>query len=216
MIKHPTLINYIFGSPGAGKSTVLAMICKYYTKKGIQCYSNTPIDGAILIDDTDIGYFSFSGGVLLLDEMGVVYNNRLFKGGLLSDQKRLYYWKRIRHDHVKAVYLASQSWSDVDKKLRDLSTSYYLLKRLPLGLTVIKPIYKKVDIDEVTHEPADFFVMDLFFNWSICFRPLYYKMFDSYEMEYLPPYPAAKDVKDQEVIHSDQEVPNPFKNDKSA
>lgn len=98
----------------------------------------------------------------------------------MQDPNRLDYWKTIRHylehdveapDGKKILgpkgkcFIASQTWDDVDKKLRDLCTNYYLIKKsLIRSFTTIKPIYKKVDIDDQTHQPCDFFVMDVFLS----------------------------------------------------
>lgn len=187
-------VNYIFGSPGSGKSCVLAMICKYFTKKGVKVFSNYPIEGAILINDEDVGYYSFKNSILLVDEAGICYNNRdaVSKRGLLVDKQRLSYWKLIRHDRCIA-FIASQSWDEIDKKLRDLATAYFLIKKYNF-FTLIKPIYKKVDIDDTTHQPCDFFVFDMIWNWRLCLRSKYYKMFDSYTMPPLPEYPLSQDT----------------------
>lgn len=191
------VINYIFGSPGSGKTTVLAMISRGYIKKGFKVYANFPLRGTTLIQDEDIGYYNFYNSILLLDEAGVAYNNReaFSKRGLMQDPKRLQYWKLMRHylEHDNGpkgkCFIASQSWEDVDKKVRDLSTNYYLIKKsIFRPFTVIRPIYKKVDIDEQTHQPTDFYVMDLFWNWKLCFRRKYFKYFDSTSCPALPDY----------------------------
>lgn len=200
MIKY-SYVNYIFGSPGAGKTTVLSKIGQYFIKKfkkshsDAKVYSNFPLKGAVFISDEDLGYWSFGeGSVILLDECGISYNNRNFKSGLMSDPQRLAYWKLVRH-YKNILFLASQSWSDVDKKCRDLSTNYMLIKRSIIpGCTILKPIYKKVDIDENTHEPADFYVIDVFWNWKLIFRKRWYKYFNSFDAPELPPYP------DKEVV----------------
>lgn len=191
------VINYIFGSPGSGKSTVLAMISRKYIKRGFKVYANFPLQDTILIKDEDIGYYNFYNSIIILDEAGISYNNReaFSKKGLMQDQNRISYWKLARHylEHDNGpkgkIFIASQSWDDVDKKLRDLSTNYYLIKKgIIRSFTVIRPIYKKVDIDDQTHQPGDFFVMDIFWNWKLCFRRLYYKYFDSTECPELPDF----------------------------
>lgn len=188
-------VNYIFGSPGAGKTTVLAKIARQFLRKGRRVVSNTPIGGCYLIQDTDLGYYDFgAGAVILLDEAGISYDNRKFKNGLMSDPARLQYWKLARH-YLKGgvIIIASQSWEDVDKKIRDLSQSYFLIKRSILPwFTTIKPIYKKVDIDKMTHQPTDMYLIGGFTTWSFCFRPRYYKYFNSFDAPELPAFPYDK------------------------
>lgn len=185
-------VNYIFGSPGAGKTTVLCKLSRQFLKRGMKVVSNTPMKGCYLINDTDLGYYDFgSNTAILLDEAGISYDNRKFKGGLMSDPARLQFWKLARH-YLKGgfIIIASQSWEDVDKKIRDLSQSYFLIKRSILPwFTTIKPIFKKVDIDKTSHQPTDMYVIGGLSSWSWCFRPRYYKYFDSYAAPELPPYP---------------------------
>lgn len=185
-------VNYIFGSPGSGKTTVLAKIGRYYMRKGIPVYANFPLTGATLIDDKDVGYYAFSRSIILLDEAGITYNNRdaANKKGLMQDEKRLRYWKLVRH-YKACIIVASQSWEDVDKKVRDLSQHYFLIRRGILGFTVVKPIYKKVDIDETTHQPTDMYKIDVFFRWKFVWRRRWYKYFDSYDAPPLPEFPVS-------------------------
>lgn len=195
MIKYG-YVNYIFGSPGAGKTTVLSKVGRYFIKKKhLKVYSNFPLTGAILIKDEDLGHYDFgAGSVLLLDEAGIAYNNRNFKNGLLSDPARLQYWKLVRH-YKNIIFIASQSWQDVDLKLKQLCNTYFLIKRSIIpGCTLLKPIYKKVDIDQNTHEPCDYFVFDVFWNWKLIFRKHWYKYFNSYDAPELPPYPDECEV----------------------
>lgn len=88
MLKYGS-VNYIFGSPGAGKTTVLSKIARFYIKKNIKVYSNFPCKGCILIDDESIGYYNFSSSVILIDEAGVCLSNRdaFNKNALMNDKK---------------------------------------------------------------------------------------------------------------------------------
>ena len=54
--------------------------------------------------------------------------------------------------------------------------------------TTYKKVYKKVDIDEQTHEPTDMYYISLFTAWKWLYRPRYYKLFDSFEAPELPDY----------------------------
>ena len=189
-------VNYVFGSPGSGKTTLLCKIAKYFQKKKINGYSNFPGTGCILIQDEDIGYYNFTNSVILLDEAGIAYSNRdaVNKRGLMQDKQRLQYWKLVRH-YRAMIILASQSWEDVDKKCRDLSNRYFYIRRsLFPFFTLVKPIFKCVDIDETTHQPADFYKFDVFWNYMYVYRPKWYKMFNSYDAPDLPDYPKKDTV----------------------
>lgn len=200
-----SVINYIFGAPGSGKTTVLAKISRQFLKKGFRVYANFPLKDTILINDEDLGKYAFTDSVLLLDEAGISYNNRdaFGKHGLMKDPQRLQYWKLCRHYLQKnkngAIFVASQGWNDIDLKIRTLSTNYIYIKRgiIPC-FTVLKTIFKKCDIDQMSHEPTDFYQYDIFIFWKLCFRPKYYKYFDSYDAPELPEYPDP--VKTQDDI----------------
>lgn len=183
-------VNYVWGAPGTGKSTFLAYLTykELKKRKPRTVYSNTYIKGAVLISDKDIGKYSFENGLVLLDEAGITYNNRDFKHGMLSDPDRLYWWKYVRHYNCE-VYIATQGWDEVDKKLRTLSGAYYLCKKCIIPcFSVVKRVYKKCDIDELTHEPTDFYNFGMIFDNQFIFRRKYYKLFDSFERKELPNY----------------------------
>lgn len=196
------VVNFIFGSPGSGKTTVLSKICRYYVKRKIPVYSNFPCSGAILINDKDLGYYNFNpdrekynSSVILLDEAGIFYNNRdaCNKKGLMQDENRLQFWKLARHYRCQII-VASQSF-DVDLKIRNLANNYFYIKRsLIPGFTVVKPIYKVIDIDETTHQPMDMYRFDIFIHFMWVFRRRWYKYFDSYDCPPLPDYPVVDPV----------------------
>ena len=189
-------VNYVFGSPGSGKTTLCSKIIQYYNKKKIKTYSNFPCKGAILIDDESIGYYNFNDSVIVLDEAGISYSNRdaCNKRGLMQDKQRLQYWKLVRHYRAQII-VVSQSWNDVDKKVRDLANYYFYIRRSIIpGFTVVRPIFKVVDIDETSHEPADMYKFDVFWHNMWIWRRKWYKFFDSYDCPSLPDYPVNEPI----------------------
>lgn len=196
MIKY-SVVNYIFGAPGVGKTTMLAYLSRYFLKHKFKVYTNFPLKDCIQIEDESLGYYNFNDSILLLDEFGVSASNRSFadKHALMNDKSRLSYMKRIRHylqrSRNGACFVATQGWNDVDKKVRDLSTSYYLLTKW-FGLTILKPIFKDCKVDPLLHEPADYFDIQMLTEWRIIWRRRYYKYFDSYDAPELPDYPAPE------------------------
>lgn len=189
-------VNLLVGVPGSGKTSILAMLAKKYSKT-CTVYSNTPIKGCILINDEDVGYYDFAcfgkSAVLLLDESGISYNNRAYKDGLMSDKNRLMYWKLVRHYHCM-IFVASQGL-DVDKKIRDLSERMFIVKRSIIPhVSVIQPVLRKIDVDKLSHQLVDAYIIGGVTLSKRVFRPLYYKMFDSWVAPELPPYPENNPI----------------------
>lgn len=207
------VVNYVFGAPGTGKSTLLCYLAKWYTKHGFICYVNFDVNikGCVRISDEDLGYYAFTDGVLLLDELGISMGNRDFKNGMMNDKNRLQFFKRIRHYLQKnkkgCCWVATQGWNDIDKKIRDLSTNYFMITKW-FFFTIVKPIHKGCAVDPLSHEPTDFFEIDPFPEWRLVFRPKYYKYFDSFEAPALPEYPISQHVEYEVITHEDTENTN--------
>lgn len=193
------VINYIFGSVGSGKTSYLAKLARKYIKRGIDVYTNFPLKDCYLIEDDMIGKYSFENSVILLDECGISYDSRSFssKDSLMKDKSRLQWWKLARHYLQKdckfgCIYVASQGWDDIDKKIKTLATSYIYLRRSIIPwVSIAIPIYKKCDIDKETHQPIDYFEKSLIIDWKFIFRPRYYKYFDSFDAPELPVRPEG-------------------------
>lgn len=179
------MITMYFGSPGCGKSTLLAKLAILARKSG---YDNVvtnaeDCDVAAHIDIDDLATKTLPVNTLLLvDEAGIVYNNRKFKtfsAGVIE------WYKMHRHEGCDVV-LFSQSWEDVDITIRRLTNELYHLKKVG-PFTLIKKVYKRVDVDDKTHQIIDAYKFGKIFgnligsgNYGYIFRPLYYKYFDSF------------------------------------
>lgn len=188
-------VTVFVGLPGSGKSTFAAAITSQVLslqKKGknIKVFSNVPILGAFEYNfRQDFGHFEeFKDSIIILDEAGLDACNRNWKDNL--DDESLEFLKKIRHANSKLICF-SQTWDDFDVKIRDLTGMLYILRRSIIpGFTVSIPVFKKIDVDEETHEFKELYFKDhpilrLFTSVRI-FRKKYYKMFDSWDMPTLP------------------------------
>lgn len=180
------MITMFFGSPGCGKTTILARLALLAYSSGSYDYVVSNVDTNICpkIDLANLNTKTLPPNTLLLiDEAGIVFNNRNFKsfsGGLVE------WFKMHRHEGCDVV-LFSQSWEDVDITIRRLTVALFHVKKIgPFSL--IRRVYKKVGIDKQTHQIIDEYRFGsllgnlLFFhNVGYIFRPLYYHYFDSFE-----------------------------------
>ena len=196
----PIHIYTFFGKPGAGKTTLAAYIANQYMNKNIPVYSNVPIIGTYKINKSQIGAYSLplleaDRCVLIIDEAIVEYSNREFKSNLNKFSNE--WWHEHRHAHC-SVYLFSQSYDGFDRKLRDLTFTYYIVKPsiFTKKLVYAHRISMDVDINKMTDQIEDKYKFDPFFlrlfTTKRAWGPSVYDLFDSYDMPYRPPLPLVK------------------------
>lgn len=182
---NPYKMIMIFGKKGCGKTTYLTKIAFQHIKKGWTVYATEPIPGTYLIDPKQIGFYEFpENSVILVDEVGMVWDNRNFK----SFPPEVRNWaKYLRHSRCKA-YLFSQTF-DIDKKLRDVTDSMYLLKNVARVWSYGKRINKHFVLNDSTPEAPSNIAENLSFDSpllfflgsrTLTFIPKYAKYFNSH------------------------------------
>lgn len=185
-------LHMVFGKKGSGKSTFLIRQAIKYQKKGYTIYTNMidcTLAGVFLINVDDLGDFiPEPNSVLLLDEVGMIWDARDFKKFKASVRD---FFKLQRHYHV-ICYLASQTF-DIDKKLRDLCDSMVLFTNLFNVFSLGRPIQKKIVLTESTSEAESRISENLKFlpvwNWQLLYIPKYIKFFNSYHVPDMPKLP---------------------------
>lgn len=188
---NPYKLYMVVGKKGSGKTTMLTRLAYDHLRKGWNVYSTEYIPGCYHLAYTDIGKFNIpSGSVLLVDEVGMVWDARKYKD--FPDHLRDWF-KYQRHEGVK-VYLFSQTF-DVDKKIRDLTDAMYLVTNKLRVFAYAKRIIKVPDLVKPSAEgPArldDVLKFDsLLWFWCgsrmFTFIPRYAKLFNSHERLGLP------------------------------
>ncbi len=192
---NPYRLYLVFGKKGSGKSTYLVKLALRYVKKGWTVYSNMTdlnVPGARIIDIDHLGDFvPCTDSVLLLDEVGMVWDSRNFKNFKPSVRD---FFKLQRHYHC-ICYMASQTF-DVDKKIRDLCDGMFLHVNMARVLSVGKRITKKITLTEATAEGESRIAESLafcpFWNWTVTLIPRYAKYFDSHIIPPMPELPYTE------------------------
>lgn len=170
-------INGVIGLPRSGKSTFFAKLAKRYNKKGMKVYSNFYIKGCYQLDFDLLGKVCYEDCVMLIDEIALFADCRNFKE---FGKDLVYFFTNHGHYNID-IWWASQS-IDCDKKIRNLTESLYYVRPAPLlPISYLRQIVKSIDTDTMT----DCYKLTGFPKFV--FRPLYYKMFDSYNRRSLPP-----------------------------
>lgn len=190
---NPYKLTMIFGKKGCGKTTYLTKIALQHIKKGWSVYSTEPIPGTYAVDPSMIGkYLIPPKSVLLIDEVGMVWDNRDFKNFKNSVRD---WFKLQRHYKVK-VYLFSQTF-DIDKKLRDLTDEMYYLENKWRIFSWAKRINKHCVLTQAESDRpstiSENLQFDPFLFWPLGSRiltyiPKYSKYFNSYCTPFLPSY----------------------------
>lgn len=188
------MVCLFFGLPGAGKTTVLTSIAMKYSQpfsKYRNVYHNVKgliVPGSTYIDNECIGKYDLDWSLILIDEAQLFADNRDYKQ---FPQYLKEFFFGHRHDHVD-IYLFSQQWDSLDKKIRSITDRvYYVYKgkltgawissyyRIPYGVIIPDPKKSQQSLGEIIQGycKPPFFVR-LFARRL--YRPKYYPYFDSF------------------------------------
>lgn len=185
--QYPTFCRMYFGAPGSGKTTFGVALARKAIKAGRPVFTNFPCVGAYQIDVRDLGKFSYRDALIIIDEAGIAYDSRNYKS-MPSDV--IQYLKLHRHYGVALIWL-SQGWDDCDKKIRTLCTEYWYLRKLG-PWTVQRLMLKRCGVDDNTHQ-----IIDEYYRYpllrgglQLCYRPRWYKFYDSWDAPFLPDAPV--------------------------
>lgn len=191
--RNPYKLTMVFGKKGAGKTTYLTRLTHRYLKKGRPVYSTEHIVGAIQFDVELIGNVTFpENAVILIDEVGLVWDNRNFKT-FRPEVNR--YFKYQRHEK-HTVYLFSQTF-DVDVKIRNMTDAMYLIVCKFNFISIARKIRRSIMLVQPTAESesriADLLefepiLLSLFGakTLEITFIPRWVGLFDSHNKLGLP------------------------------
>lgn len=202
---NPYKLIMIFGKKGCGKTTTIAKFAYQHKKKGWKVFSTVPVPDAITIPSDFIGKYWFpDNSVIFIDEVGCLWDNRQFKN--FKPEVRDWF-KYQRHNKCK-VYLFSQTF-DIDKKLRDLTDSMYLLSNKFRVFSYGKKISKVIVLTKSSADQEGTISEDLEFEpfiffWAgtrlLTFIPRWSKMFDSHCRLDIPDLP---DIESDDFIIED-------------
>lgn len=197
-------VSMFFGLPGAGKTTLLASMAikamKGKTYKNVYSNVQLNIPGIKYITSKDFMIYSIHDGLILLDEASIDFNGRMYKQ---TSMKIIEFFLLHRHACVD-ICVFSQA-NCIDKTIRSVADRcYYIYKGIFTGHWFTK--YFKIpydmllpdkdqasgegsgDINFGYYRPNKF--ARLFASW--CFRPKYYRYYDSWAFPELPELPEER------------------------
>lgn len=176
-------VTLIFANIGTGKTTLLSKLAQEEIKKMKKgkskfkhIVSNAIISGVTYVPDIRklIKTGALMDTLILIDEGSIIYNNRKMN----MTEQEIEYFKLIRH-YRSACTILSQSYDDIDVTLRRIYTNIYILTKLPI-YTMIRPIKKRIGIDEISKQIIDEYHFKWFFSWRLFTRAKYFKYFNSW------------------------------------
>lgn len=188
------MITGFFGLPGSGKSTFLTMIAQKELKrikKGKSKYkcvlTNYYCQGCYRLDFSALGKVLLEDSLVLIDEITLVADSRDFKQFSKSTKQ---FFLEHRKYGCDVIYF-TQHYDNVDKKIRDVSYDLFFVRPLPLFsmFSYAFRIFRTLDIVEQTHDIVNGYRFPNLFDYirgdslKLCFRPRWYKYFDSFECD---------------------------------
>lgn len=150
------MICGLFGLPGSGKSLCLSYIAyraiqgksinfhgfNICSDKFSRVYTNFPCEGAYKLDFETLGRAPYKYAFMIIDEIQLFADSRNFKN--FGDNLK-YFFSMHRHDHITILY-ASQSFDNVDKRIRSLTDKLYYIDRAPFNLIRVRAILSYFDV----------------------------------------------------------------------
>ena len=139
-------------------------------------YTNFYCDGCYKLDYDKLGIVNYTDCLILVDEIMLLSDSRDYKK--FSDNLKFFYSEH-RKSNCDFVY-ASQSFDDVDKKIRNRTQQLYYIDRSFLNFSVVKRIDYYFDVSNgrinegYTYAPP----ASNYYFW----RPKYYGLIDSNEI----------------------------------
>lgn len=183
------MVTTFFGPPGCGKSTVCSAMIQKDIKKKVVTFCNYYVEGSHFLDVENLGQYNFPDGAhIYIDEAGLDFSNKTND----MSMRVVSFFKLHRHFTV-SIFIFSQVFNDMQKKIRDLSVCLYHMRRIGPWLIMLRKINKFCTIDKESEDIKEGFRFAplsgfLFFSPPIKFYwgPRWWKYFDSWAKPDLP------------------------------
>lgn len=133
-------VIFVVGQIGAGKSAYSVKLARQALKKKRPVYSTDYIQGCLQFNVEWLAEMKCpENSLLIIDESALKFNSRDFAK---ISKDVLAYFKKCRH-FKNDVVLISQTFSDTDKQIREISTKVLFLRKI--GMVTI-PVKVKGDV----------------------------------------------------------------------
>lgn len=197
--RNPYKLYMVFGKKGSGKTTLMTKLAIQYQKKGWDVYCDRYLPGCYQFDTKDFGKIQFpENSLILIDEVGLVWDNRNFKN--FPEEVKTYF--KYQRQYRNVVYLFSQAF-DIDKKIRDLTDHLYVVTNVFNCFSIARRVTKRlvvVHADKsaqgeskiVDDYNIDSLLFIFFGSCLITYIPKWAKYFKSFDPPPLQPFEGEK------------------------
>ncbi|MVX63135.1 ATP-binding cassette domain-containing protein [Clostridium chromiireducens] len=181
-------LELIMGKAGSGKSTLIAHLVKKANKKNRPIYCNHHVLGAQKIEHTWLGRYMLENCDIIIDEAQICFDNRDFKN---FTKELKFFFSNYRHFKAD-IYIVSQSWDDLDIKIRRQAKKIYIMQNSFIPFTILlQRIRMKFGVNEDKTDIVTKFGTSIvpLIGWSLKLNFTVWHYFDSYSKPNLPPVP---------------------------
>lgn len=171
----------VMGKAGSGKSTLAGIITRKALRKGRKVYSNHHVLGAIQLHHSNLGMYDIQDSDIIIDEGQLYYDSRDFKN---FSEANKFFFSHFRH-FGNRVYILSQSFDDLDVKIRRQAQFIYIAQPFVKGLLLLQKIRMKFGVSEDETDIVTKYKFNAF-GYRIKLGFPVWKYFDSYSKPTLP------------------------------
>lgn len=182
------MVSLYFGLPGCGKTTFLTKIAQQELKKikrkksnYTDVFCNFYCKGTKRLDyKKDFGIYQIENALILIDEASLEQDSRDFKTLTFEKKQALLLHRHYGND----IIFSTQQYNGVDLKIRNIVQRLYYCRRLSF-FTIAYRVPPAIVFPESTGEIVQGYQKPSFLEkcstFKVCFRPFYYKFFNSFD-----------------------------------
>lgn len=176
-------LTLVMGKAGSCKSTYEGLLVKRALRQGRKAYTNYHVLGAINLQHSSLGMFDIQDSDIFIDEGSIHYDSRQFKS---FSEANKFFFSHFRH-FGNRVWILSQSFEDLDVKIRRQAQTMYITQPFFKGLVLLQKVKMKFGVSADETDIVTLYKTNIL-SYRIKLGFLAWKYFDSYNKPNLEKY----------------------------